>query len=132
MWSATFFTLLYLLTGNRAFENTAFHCLGGGVLTTPAAILSGMASHRLNFPGGNGTIILEKRLSFLLFTLALAAFVWRLKDPGVLADLRGANLLYLALVLALTPVVTITGYFGGMLTYPLEADPPADPGEGVS
>ena len=124
MWSATFFTLLYLLTGNQAFENTAFHCLGGGVLTTPAAILSGMASHRLNFPGENGSIILEKRFSLVLLTLALAAFVWRLKDPGVLTDPKGVNLLYLALVLALAPLVTITSYFGGLLTYPLEADPP--------
>jgi len=132
MWSTTFFTLVYLLTGNRSFENTAFQCLGGGVLTTPSAILSGILAHRLNFSGENGTITLEKRLSWVLLTLALAAFVWRWQDPGVLADLKGLNLLYLAMVLALTPLVTITSYFGGMLTYPLEAGPPTGSGKEVS
>jgi uncharacterized membrane protein len=124
LWSATFFTLFYLFTGNQAFENTAFHCLGGGVLTTPVAVLSGMATHWLNFPGENGSLIWEKRFSLVLLILALTAFVWRLKDPEVLTDLKGVSLLYLALVLALTPLVTIISYFGGMLTYPLEADPP--------
>ncbi len=121
MWSATFFTLLHLWTGNQSFESTAFHCLGGGVLTLPGAMVTGLATHRLNFPGENGTITLERRLSWLLLALAVTAFAWRWANPLVLADLEGTNLLYLAILLALTPVVTVTSYFGGMLTYPLEA-----------
>jgi len=124
MWATTFFALIYLYTGNQSFESTSFHCLGGGVLTTPGAILTGRATHRLNFPGENGTISLERRLSWLLLALAVTAFAWRAANPRVLLELKGANFLYLALLLALTTLVTVTSYFGGMLTYPLEATPP--------
>src|SRR4030042_3210088 len=35
MLSATFFSLLYLLTGVKSFQTTACHCLGGGLLFLP-------------------------------------------------------------------------------------------------
>jgi len=124
MWSTSFFALLYLWTGNQSFESTSFHCLGGGVLTTPGAILTGLATQRLNFPGENGRLALEHRLSWLLLALALAAFIWRAATPRVLLELKGANFIYLVIILALVPLVTITSYFGGLLTYPLEAQPP--------
>ena len=107
MWSTTFFALLYLWTGNQSFESTSFHCLGGGVLTTPGAILTGLATQRLNFPGENGRLALERRLSWLLLALAVTAFIWRAANSRVLLDLKGANLLYLALILTLTPLVTV-------------------------
>jgi len=36
------FSLLALLTGKHAFETTAFHCLGAGILFTPITIASGL------------------------------------------------------------------------------------------
>ena len=50
---------------------------------------------------------------------------WRWLNPLVLTDLSGVNLIYFFLVLSLTPLVTASGYFGGMLTFPLEAEAPA-------
>ncbi len=125
MLSASFFSVLFLLTRIESLETAAFHCLGGGVLTTPAAIATGVVSQRLNHPLSHPTFALEKRLSYLLAAVAAGAFVWRLCDPRVLRDLQGINLLYLLLVLAVTPLVTLIGYFGGMVTFPLE---PQDPG----
>jgi uncharacterized membrane protein len=124
LWSTTFFALIYLWTGNQSFESTSFHCLGGGVLSLPGAILTGLATHRLNFPGESGSITWERRLSWLLLALAVTAFAWRWANHRVLLELKGASFLYLALVLTLTPLVTVTSYFGGLLTYPLEAGPP--------
>ena len=122
MLAASFFSVLYLLTGVASFETTAFHCLGGGVLTTPVAIATGVFTQRLNYPQPDPTLTLEKRLSYLLWAMVAAAFVWRLLNPTVLRDLHGLNFVYLLLVLAVTPLVTVISFFGGMLTFPLEQD----------
>ncbi len=120
MLAASFFSVLYLLTGVTSFEATAFHCLGGGVLSTPAAIATGIFTQRLNYPQPDSTLTLEKRLSYLLWAVVSGAFAWRLLDPEVLRNLHGLNFCYLLLVLALTPLVTVISFFGGMLTFPLE------------
>ena len=122
MLAASFFSVLYLLTGVTSFETTAFHCLGGGLLTTPAAIATGVFTQRLNYPQPDPTLTLEKRLSYLLWAVVSGAFVWRLLDPEVLRHLHGLNFIYLLLVLAVTPLVTVISFFGGMLTFPLEPE----------
>ena len=122
MLAAGFFSVLYLLTKVASFETTAFHCLGGGVLTTPVCIATGVLTQRLNYPNPDPTLDLEKRLSFLLWAAASVAFVWRLLNPEVLRDLHGLNFVYLLLVLALTPLVSVISYFGGLVTFPLEPE----------
>ena len=122
MLAAGFFSVLFLLTKAASFETTAFHCLGGGVVTTPAAIATGVLTQRLNYPQPDPTLTLEKRLSYLLWAMVAAAFVWRLCNPTVLRELHGLNLVYLLLVLAVTPLVTVISFFGGILTFPLEQD----------
>ena len=122
MLAASFFSVLYLLTGVTSFETTAFHCLGGGLLSTPAAIATGIFTQRLNYPQPDPTLTLEKRLSYLLWAMVSGAFAWRLLDPEVLRHLHGLNFFYLLLVLALTPLVTVISFFGGMLTFPLESE----------
>ena len=130
--SATFFSLLYRLTGDRSFDDTAFYCLGGGLLTLPPTVATGLFTHWLNFSGGaDRTVHIEKALSYWVIVIAAAAFVWRWLNPLVLEDLSGVNLIYFFLVLSLTPLVTANGYFGGMLTFPLDEEaPPPDARKG--
>jgi len=130
--SVTCFSLLYRLTGNRSFDDTAFYCLGGGLLTLPPTVATGLFTLWLNYPGGvDRTVRLEKTLSYAVTFIAATAFIWRWLDPGVLIDLSGVNLIYFFLILSLTPLVTANGYFGGMLTFPLdEAVPPPGPQQG--
>ena len=124
--SATFFSVLYVITGDKSFDDTAFYCLGGGLLTLPPTVATGLFTHWLNYPGeADRTVRLEKALSYAVTSIAATAFVWRWLDPLVLADPSGVNLIYFSLVLALTPLVTANGYFGGMLTFPLEGEAPA-------
>jgi uncharacterized membrane protein len=128
--SAGFFSLLYVITGRSAFDDTAFYCLGGGLLTMVPTMATGFFTHWLNYPGGaDKTVRIEKRLSYSVLVIATLTFIWRWFNPGVLDHPAGSGLLYLLLVLALTPLVTANGYFGGMLTYPLEAEiaPPGRP-----
>ena len=123
MLSATFFSILSVITGDRAFDDTAFYCLGGGLLTLPATVATGLFTLWLNFPGQmHRTVNIEKALSYSVMTIATAAFVWRWLNPQVLDDLGGVNLIYFLLVLSLTPLVTANGYFGGMVTFPLEEE----------
>jgi len=121
MLATTFFSLLYLVTGNQSFDATAFYCLAAGVLFLPPAIVTGLFTHWLNFPGeADNAINLEKRFSYALLAAAAGALLWRWLNPAVLHDLSGLNIIYFLLIVALTPLVTATSYFGGMLTFPLE------------
>ena len=124
--SAGFFSLLFVITGERAFDDTAFYCLGAGWLAMFPTVATGLFTLWLNYPGGaDKTVQLEKRLSYSVMVMGAAALAWRGLNPYVLDDLAGVNFLYLLLVLALTPLVTANGYFGGMLTFPLEEEGPA-------
>ncbi len=121
---ASFFNLAYLASGLKSLETAAFHFLGGGVLSMPAAIASGLFTRWLNFPelAGDRIIAREKRLSWVLLVVAGTALVMRGLNPEILGELRGPGLIYLILTLAVTPLVTIISFFGGMLTYPLEEE----------
>ena len=123
--SATFFSLLYRFTGNRSFDDTAFYCLGGGLLTLPPTVATGLFTHWLNFPGGaDKTVHLEKALSYCGDVHRRGRLCLALAEPARPHDLSGVNLIYFFLVLSLTPLVTANGYFGGMLTFPLEEEAP--------
>lgn len=126
--ATTFFSLIYLATGDRSCDDTAFYCLAAAVLCLPPTIFTGLFTHWLNFPGEpHRNVVIEKRLSYILLATAAGALAWRWLNPSVLQDLSGFNIIYLLLILAVTPLVTATSYFGGMLTFPLEEEgPPPD------
>lgn len=130
MLSATFFSVLFVITGDKSFDDTAFYCLGAGLATMPLAAATGLFTHWLNFPGGlHKTVNIEIGLSFAVLTIAGGAFFWRWLDPDVLANLTGINFIYFLMVLSLTPLVTANGYFGGMVTFPLEEEPRTEKGQ---
>jgi uncharacterized membrane protein len=125
MLSASFFSFLYVVTGHKSFDDTAFYMLGAGLVTMIPAVVSGLFTHWLNFPGGiQRTVKLEIGLSLAVMTIGGITFVWHWLSPQVLTNLGGSNLLYFILVLALAPLVTANGYFGGMVTFPLDEEPP--------
>ncbi|MGD9090054.1 MAG: hypothetical protein PVI38_16265, partial [Desulfobacterales bacterium] len=59
-------------------------------------------------------------LTFSLLVTQIILFIWRIADPTVLDSLQGASILYLLLVLALIPIITIIGWFGASMTFPVE------------
>jgi hypothetical protein len=59
-----------------------------------------------------------------VLVISTAAFVWRWLDPNVLKDLTGINYIYFLMMLSLALLVTANGYFGGMVTFPLEEEAP--------
>ncbi len=120
-FTPTFFLLLFLVTGYRPLEATSFHCLGGAILFTPLAILTGYFTWWLNYQAKPMKAVTVKiRFSFILWLLSILLFAWRMYVPEILRPIAGLNLVYLVLVFSLVPLVTVIGWFGATLTFPLE------------
>jgi predicted heme/steroid binding protein/uncharacterized membrane protein len=120
-FSTTIFNILYLVTGIKSMETTALHCLAAGILFTVVAIATGLYTWWLNYLARPLTAVKVKiPLSLILLVTQIIAFFWRLKVPQVMDTIRGANIIYLLLVLALFPMVVVIGWFGAFLTFPVE------------
>jgi len=116
-----FFNVLYIITGNKSFETTAFHCLAGGILFGIIAMATGLFTWWYNYMARMmKPIAIKIPLSLTLLVVAVILFFWRLNDPEVMDGVQSGNLLYLLLVLALFPMVSIVGWFGATMTFPVE------------
>jgi predicted heme/steroid binding protein/uncharacterized membrane protein len=116
-----FFNVLYIITGNKSFETTAFHCLAGGILFGAIAMATGLFTWWYNYMARMmKPIAIKIPLSLALLVVAVILFFWRLNDPEVMDGVQSGNLLYLLLVLALFPMVSIVGWFGATMTFPVE------------
>ena len=123
MFSATVFNVLYLITGVKSFELTALHSLGAGILFSIVTILTGLYTWWLNYLSRPvKAVLIKKRLSPVMLILAIIAFIWRLSVPDVLDNLSGVGFVYLLLVLSFLPIVTVIGWFGAQLTFPIEKE----------
>lgn len=123
MFSTTIFNVLYLATGIRSFETTAFHCLGGGVFFTVITISTGLYTWWLNYLSKpTRAITIKKRISLVMLGVGIVAFIWRIVVPDVMVSLQGINFIYLLLILSFLPMVTVIGWFGAGLTFPIERE----------
>lgn len=118
--SATCFTLLYLLSGWKGFEYTALCTLAGGVLMTPVAVATGFFTWKLNY----GSRIMKETLMKIvlppiLYAIMIWAFVIRLQTPDILDKGIGESWLYILLILSLFPLISLIGWFGANLTFPI-------------
>ena len=121
MFSAPVFTLLYLLTRIESLEVTAAYCLGGGLLFTPLAMLTGWFTWWLNYLGKTmKAVTIKIWLSFSLLLIQMLVLSWRVLNPTILRNLHGESILYLLLLFTVIPVVTVIGWYGATLTFPLE------------
>lgn len=115
------FTALYLFTGVKSFEITALHCLVGAILFMPVVMVTGLFTWWLNYMARPVKAVQVKLAgSLLLFVVALAAFAWRMTDPGILDGFSAAGLIYFLLVASMAPVISVIGWYGAHLTFPTE------------
>jgi predicted heme/steroid binding protein/uncharacterized membrane protein len=123
MMSTAGFNLLFLLTGNRSFEVTAWYCLWGGVLFSLPAMATGLFTWWINYEAEYlRQVIIKMILSPLMFLLGTALLIWRSVDPEILVSLHPASYLYLGCSLALAAMAGAIGWFGGTLSFPLASD----------
>jgi predicted heme/steroid binding protein/uncharacterized membrane protein len=120
-FSSPVFIFLYLITGVRSFEATAFHCLGAGIIFTAVAIVTGFYTWWLNYLARMmGALKKKIPLAFALLAVEIILFFWRLKVPDILDPVGGSGLIYLVLVFALLPMITVIGWYGASITFPVE------------
>jgi predicted heme/steroid binding protein/uncharacterized membrane protein len=116
-----FFNFLFWVTGNRSFETTAFHCLAGGILFMAVAMLTGLFTWWYNYMAKMMTPVAVKiPLSILTLTIAVVSFVWRWTTPDVMVDLRGIRIVYFLCSLCFAPLISIIGWYGATMTFPIE------------
>lgn len=121
MFSVPGFSLLALATGNRGFDTTALHCLTAALLFTPLAIATGLFTWWLNYQAKPMRAVRIKLwTSAALIAVAMVVFGWRLMVPEVLFHGGWARVGYLLLVCSLAPLVSVIGWFGAQLTFPVE------------
>ena len=118
-----FFNILYLITGNGAFETTALHCLAGGILFTVVAMLTGLLTWWYNYMAKMlKPVAIKIPLTLIMLVVAIIVFFWRINDPHILDNLQGASILYLVLILSFFPLISVIGWFGANMTFPLEKE----------
>jgi predicted heme/steroid binding protein/uncharacterized membrane protein len=123
MLFTTVFNLLYLITGQKSFEITALHCLGAGIIFILVAIITGIYTWWLNYMAKMlRPVKIKLPLSIVMLVTATIIFVWRIAVPDVLANITGSSSIYLLLVLSLAFMVTIIGWYGASMTFPVEKD----------
>lgn len=123
MLSTTAFSLLYLATGEKSFDATALHCLAAGIFFNGVAVATGLYTWWLNFMAKPmRPVRIKIPLALLMLATSIVLFVWRLKVPEIMDSLSGAGLLYILLVLSLAPMVTVIGWYGASMTFPIEKE----------
>jgi predicted heme/steroid binding protein/uncharacterized membrane protein len=115
------FNLLYWATGNKAFEATAFHCLGGGVLFMVVAMVTGFFTWWYNYMARMMKPVAVKiPASVVTLMLAIVAFIWRWNHPEVMSNPQGFNVVYFICSLLFIPLIALIGWYGATLTFPIE------------
>ncbi|MFW5901742.1 MAG: DUF2231 domain-containing protein [Thermodesulfobacteriota bacterium] len=123
MCAAAVFLILYWFTGIQSFDTTVFHCLGAGLLFVLVAIATGWYTWWLNYMARPvRPVQIKKRLSVFLAVVAAVAFLLRATWPDLLLEINALSIVYAILVLSLFPMVTVIGWFGAALTFPVEKD----------
>lgn len=117
--ASSLFAVLYLFFKRPTFESTSFYLLLLGSIASPFAMITGLLTWWVNYGLKLSRLIKRKiELSILLLFLEAILVVWRSSRPEVFSQLM--PMLYLILVVILTPVVLLLGYYGGQMTFPVE------------
>ena len=119
--STSFFNILYLITDVKSFELTALHCLAGGIIFTVVGITTGAYTWWLNYMAQPlKAVKIKLPLTILMFVIEVVIFIWRILKPGILDSIHTGSIIYFLLVLSLIPIITVIGWFGASLTFPVE------------
>jgi len=117
--ASSLFAVLYLFFKRPTFESTSFYLLLLGSIASPFAMITGLLTWWVNYGLKLSRLIKRKiELSILLLFLEVVLIVWRSWCPEAFS--QSLPTLYLILMVILTPVVLLLGYYGGQMTFPVE------------
>jgi len=117
LMAASLFILLHLIFRNPSLETTGFYLFILGTISSPFAMATGLLTWWINYRLKLNHFVERKiQLSILLLIFEVILISWRTSQPGV------SNPIYFIMMILLTPIVALLGYYGGQLTFPVEKD----------
>jgi predicted heme/steroid binding protein/uncharacterized membrane protein len=119
LMGASLFIFLYLLFKNPTFNTLSFYLLVLGAISSPFAVAAGLFTWWINYRLKLTYYVKRKiQLAILLLILEILLILWYSLSPRV--SLPEIHPIYFILMLILTPIVGLLGYYGGQMTFPTE------------
>lgn len=116
--TASLLILLYEYIGDRSFEVAAYYTLSLGVISSPVSVLTGLWAWKISYLGLMTKIFKRKIIiSIPLLVIGFMCVVLRSLYPNILIEKSPLSWIYLLMVISLTPIVIILGYYGGKITF---------------
>ncbi len=112
---ASLFIFLTLFFQKGSFEIASFYLLILGAISSPFAMATGLLTWWVNYRWKLNYYVKRKiQLSILLLILEVILILWRISQPQI------SHPLYFVMMIVLSPIVSLLGYYGGQLTFPTE------------
>jgi predicted heme/steroid binding protein/uncharacterized membrane protein len=117
--AASLFSMLHLFFEKPSFETTSFYLLVLGSMASPFAVTTGILTWWINYRMKLTRFIRRKmELSVVLLVFEIVLVLWRSANPQ--GSPQNIHPLYFVMMLILTPIVFLLGYYGGQMTFPPE------------
>ncbi len=117
LMASSLFVLLYLIFGNLPFEMTSFYLLILGAISSPFAMGTGLLTWWINYRLKLNYFVKRNiQISIILLIFEIILIFWRISQPVP------SHQIYFILMILLTPIVALLGYYGGQLTFPVERE----------
>jgi predicted heme/steroid binding protein/uncharacterized membrane protein len=115
LMAASLFIILHLLFQNPFFQITSFYLLVLGAISSPFAMATGLLTWWINYRLKLTPFVKKKiQLSVILLIFEILLIVWRSSNTNI------SNPIYFIMMVLLTPIVSLLGYYGGQMTFPTE------------
>jgi predicted heme/steroid binding protein/uncharacterized membrane protein len=115
LMAASLFMILHLLFQNPFFRITSFYLLILGAISSPFAMATGLLTWWINYRLKLNYFVKRKiQVSILLLIFEIIPIVWGSTTRSI------SNPIYFIMVLLLTPIVFLLGYYGAQMTFPTE------------
>jgi predicted heme/steroid binding protein/uncharacterized membrane protein len=115
LMGASLFVLLHLLFAAPSFEIASFYLLVLGAISSPFAMATGLFTWWVNYRLKLTQFVRRKiQLSILLLIFEVILILWRSSQSKI------SSPIYFIMMLLLTPIVALLGYYGGQMTFPPE------------
>jgi len=115
LMAASLFIILTLFLQNRSFEVISYYLLILGAISSLFAVGTGFLTWWINYRLNLNYFVKRKiQLSILLLIFEVILISWRTSHPGA------SHPIYFIMMILLTPMVALLGYYGGQLTFPVE------------
>jgi predicted heme/steroid binding protein/uncharacterized membrane protein len=115
LMGATLFYILFFFFPHPSLGTTSVYLLVLGAISTPFAIATGLLTWWINYRLKLSRFIKRKiRLSILLLIIEVITVIWLITEVEIFHPIC------FALMIFLTPIVGLLGYYGGQMTFPTE------------